>query len=187
MNIGCILLAAGLSKRFGGDKLLTPLKGVPMGVYAIRLHGGLPYSHKVLITQANRAPLIAAAQDYGFTVIVNPAPEEGIASSLRLGLNALPLAETDGALFGVCDQPYLTRETVARLTDTFQKNPGYAVAPSFAGQRGNPVIFPREMFEELLSLKGDVGGGALLKRHPEKLLLVPAASAAELRDIDTKG
>lgn len=185
MSVACVLLAAGLSTRFGGDKLLAPLNGIPLGEYALRLHARLPYTEKVLVTVPGRAALIAAAERLGFTVVLNPAPEEGISSSIRLGLGALlTVAKTDGVLFGVCDQPYLTEETVNSLIAAFEKAPGHIVAPVCRGERGNPVLFPAALIAELNALTGDTGGGAVIRQHRELLITLPVTDARELHDID---
>lgn len=185
MNICCILLAAGTSSRFGGDKLLTPLDGVPMGAYAIRLHARFPYAKKVLVTVPSRGPLIEEARAAGFTVVMNPAPEEGISSSIRLGLTALTDA-MDGVLFAVCDQPRLTEETVNTLWGAFDRDPSRIVAPAWEGRRGNPVLFPAALLPELGALSGDTGGGAVIKKHPDLLVTVPVPDARELTDIDQR-
>lgn len=187
MSVSCVLLAAGLGRRFGGDKLSAAIDGIPMGVYAIRLHAKLPYAKRVLVTQADRSALIDAAREPGFTVVYNPVPEEGIASSIRLGLAALgDIAPGDGILFSVCDQPYLTEQTVRRLIDTFEADPRRIVAPAYLGERGNPVIFPAALYGELAALQGERGGGAVIRRHGDALTTVPVQDPRELTDIDTR-
>lgn len=186
-GIACILLAAGTGTRFQGEKLLYEVNGIPMGVRAIRLHAALPYARRILVTQRRHSRLADCAAENGFEVYYNDAPERGIASSIGIALSAL--AQTDGLsgiLFGVCDQPYLARDTVVSLMDRFAEMPDRIVAPSADGRRGNPVIFPVRFLSELATLHGDTGGSAVIRTHPEALTLVPLADSRELDDIDKK-
>ena len=82
------------------------------------------------------------------------------------------------------DQPLLRRETVERLIDAWLAQPERIAALAHSGVRGNPCIFPARYFDELLALEGDRGGSAVIRQHPEALLLVEAA-AEELADVDT--
>ena len=90
----------------------------------------------------------------------------------------------DGVLFQVADQPFLRRETVARATSLWRERPEAIVALGHRGQRGNPCLFPARFFPELMALEGDRGGSAVIRRHPEALVLVETA-AEELWDVDT--
>lgn len=94
------------------------------------------------------------------------------------------MEDLDGVLFAVCDQPYLTTESIIKLVNSFQESKNAICALSWKGQRGNPVIFPRDLFGELAALTGDVGGGAVIRRRPDRLLLVEAFSTRELSDVD---
>lgn len=126
--------------------------------------------------------VLALARERGYLALSNPGAAEGVAAGLRLGLGEM--REMDGVLFAVCDQPRLRRESVARLVDAFRAQPGRIAALSFDGRRGNPVIFPRDCYAALLSLTGDTGGGEVIRRNPDRLLLVEAGSAEELEDVD---
>ena len=191
MNIAAILLAAGLGTRFGGDKLSAQIGGKPMIAHACELHASLPYALFVAVVRPGDAVVTETA---GRTALLayNPTPERGIASSVRIGLRtALDAAAArgirlDGALFGVADQPYLSRDTVLRLVERFETEPKRIVAPSAPdGKRGNPVIFPEGCFAELLAIEGDHGGGTVIRRHPELLRTVKVPEE-DLRDVDVR-
>lgn len=186
-RVACLLLAAGTGSRFGGDKLLYPVDGQPMAAHAIQLHASIPYALRIFVTQRRHAALAEQAAQAGFLVGFNDAPERGIASSIRIAMALLdgqPL-RPDGLLFGVCDQPRLRRETVLLLLDRFREAPERIVAPVWQGRRGNPVVFPARFAPALAALEGDTGGSAVIRAHPDALLLVPVADGAELTDIDT--
>ncbi len=188
MNVGCVLLAAGAGKRFGGDgeKLFYEVGGVPMIVRALSLYGEISFAAKVCVVRTGAARICALAKAAGFTPAENPNADQGVGTSVSTGtMQALKWRpDLDGILYGVCDQPYLSKASVLRLLDAFEQNPDRIVSLSFQGTRGNPAVFPRELYRELLALDTDIGGGAVIKRHPELLTLVEADGARELADID---
>lgn len=180
ITVGAVLLASGFGRRFGGDKLLTPIEGAPL---ITRTFTALPpalFTRAVLTGRSE--PVLALGRTAGYEAILNPGAAEGIAASLRLGLGRME--GLDGVLFAVCDQPRLTRGSVQQLLAAFSAQPDRICALSWAGVRGNPVIFPADLFGELSALTGDRGGGAVISRHPDRLLLVEALCADELRDVD---
>lgn len=180
-RISAVLLAAGLSRRYGANKLLARADGVPL--YR-RAFSALPPS---LFAQAAVVScydeILAAAEAAGYLPVRNPDPAAGQSLSLRLGLAAL--AAPDAVLFSVCDQPRLTRESVTGLIAAYRSDPEHITALSWEGRRGNPVIFPARWFPALMALTGDVGGGAVLRAHPETVRLWEAGAPEELADWDT--
>jgi molybdenum cofactor cytidylyltransferase len=188
VKIGCVLLAAGAGKRFGGGKLLYAVDGEPMIARALRLFSDIPFAARVCVTRAEEAQIQLLAHEWGFPVAINSDPERGVGSSVAIATEAILAREPalDGILYAVADQPYLTRESVSKLMGTFEEHPGDIVSLSFEKRRGNPAIFPAEFYPELCELKEDTGGSAVMKHHSDRLRLVQAASAEELRDIDTK-
>ena len=99
-----------------------------------------------------------------------------------LGTEAM--ADCDAILYQVADQPLLEQDTVRRELEYFRTHPDHIVGLAHNGVRGNPCIFPRKFFPELMALEGDVGGNVVIRAHPDALLLYET-SAAELRDVDT--
>ena len=124
-----------------------------------------------VVTQYDGAA--ALAEEFGFAVVRNDRPEDGLSRTVRLGTEAM--ASCDAIMYQVADQPLLERDTVRREVELFRAHNGV---------RGNPCIFPRRFFPELMALTGDVGGNVVIRAHPESLLLYETA-AAELRDVDT--
>ncbi|MBS6317344.1 MAG: NTP transferase domain-containing protein, partial [Firmicutes bacterium] len=94
------------------------------------------------------------------------------------------MAGCGAILYQVADQPLLEQETVRRELEYFRTHPDHIVGLAHNGVRGNPCIFPRKFFPELMALEGDVGGNVVIRAHPDALLLYET-SAAELRDVDT--
>ena len=107
-------------------------------------------------------------------MVKNPNPDDGISSSISIGLRALP-EETGAALIGVADQPYLTVEAVEELIRAFSA--GRIVVPRYGDHRGNPPVFDRRFFATLMQLRGDRGGQVVVSAHPDAVIEVSLAEA----------
>ena len=103
------------------------------------------------------------------TMVENPNPEDGVSSSIAIGLRALP-ETSSAALIGVADQPYLTADAIQALLDAFL--PGRIVVPRFGDHRGNPPVFDRRFFLDLMQLRGDRGGQVVVNAYPEAVVEV---------------
>lgn len=180
MRVGGVLLASGQGKRFGSNKLLAEIEGVPLYRRAMDTLVGAGL-HRLAVCSPY-PEILTAGENSGFLPLRNEHAAEGISASVRLGLSAME--DLDGVLFSVCDQPHLTTKSIIKLIDSFQESKTAVCALSWGGRRGNPVIFPRDLFGELAALTGDVGGGAVIRRHPDRLVLVEAFSPKELSDVD---
>lgn len=181
LRVGAVLLASGAGRRFGSNKLLAQVEGTPL---ISRVMAAIPPALFTRAAVCSPYPeVLAQAQSRGYLPLPNPGAAEGISASIRLGLSHM--AELDGVLFSVCDQPNLTTESILRLLNSFTQLPNTIHALSWQGVRGNPVLFPRALFPALSALTGDTGGGAVIRSNPHLLTLVEAPSPAELRDVDT--
>lgn len=180
MKIGCIVMAAGMGSRFGGNKLAQAWNGKTLIRRALEAVPTELLSAVVVVTQYPE--IVALAKEFHFSPIVNSHPEYGQSHTIHLGINSL--SDCDALLFQVADQPLLRRESVAELIGFYQQHPGYIVGLGHAGQRGNPCIFPDRFFPELLQIEGDRGGNVVIRQHESELLLweVPVS---ELVDVDT--
>ena len=151
MNLSLVVLAAGASRRFGAaNKLLQLLDGKPLLCHTLELAAALPVMQRTAVCSVETAPLAEAA---GFTVLLNPQPELGQSHSLRLGLAAC--RESDGCLFLTGDQPFLSVETLHRLINAWEKEPGGIWGCEFEGRFSIPSIFPAAVYGELLAQDGD--------------------------------
>lgn len=188
-RVALVLLAAGQSLRFGSDKLLHEIDGVPMLSRMLRLYADAPldavFASRTVVLARERAAFAKEAEALGWRVVCNERPEAGQSLSVRLGtLDALQ-NNPDGILFSVADQPHLCANTVLRLLEVFDASPDRIVAPIANGRRGNPVLFPSIYGAELCALTGDVGGSPVIRRHIDRLLTVET-DARELTDMDRK-
>lgn len=188
MKIGCVLLAAGAGKRFGGGKLLYEIEGEPMIARALRLYCSLAFAARVCVTRGEAGEIQRTAHESGFQVAINPDPERGVGTSVAIATEAIlaNIPSLDGILYAVADQPFLTQVSVQRLLDAFQARPDEIASLCAGARRGNPTIFPAQFYPELCALKADIGGGAIIRRHPDQVQLVEVIDEQELDDIDTR-
>ena len=181
-----LYLAAGASRRFGADKLVTPYQGRPLFAHGLTTAAAVCQKRSDAdVTVVTNTPAIAAlARTLGAAVAPSPQSDQGQSYSIRAGLEAVgPLAAEDFLLFLVADQPRLRAETLARFLDLAK--PGVWGATAACGDRvGNPGLFSAALVPALYALEGDKGGRKVLNTAPEKLLRVPCLPE-ELQDIDT--
>lgn len=184
-----ILLAAGQSLRFGGDKLHTVVAGETMYESAIARFNAFAGYPAYVVT--GKEEIAKAAEAAGCTVVWNHEPEKGISRSLKLGLaKAMEDAKKAdrtlrGALFSVCDQPRLKTATVQKMLNRAFHSPGKILCAGEGEKTGNPVVWDQKYFAELMTLEGDVGGKQILKKHTEAVRIFPV-QPEELQDIDRK-
>lgn len=175
-------MASGAGRRFGGNKLLYPVEGVPM---IERVFSAVPPRLFARACVVSCYPeILSLAKERGYLPVPNPHADQGQSASVRLGLARL--TDLDGALFSVCDQPWLRRDSVERLLADFSAHPDCICSLSWKGERGSPAVFPRGLFPELLALTGDRGGGVVIRSNRNRLRLVEAAAPRELQDVDRR-
>lgn len=179
--IGCVILAAGSSIRFGENKLFAQIDGKSMIERAFEAVPADQLCDIVVVTQYDR--IVSLAGSYGFRYILNRHPELGLSRSVMLGTEALK-DRCGGILYLVSDQPRLKRDSISRMLDVFRKHPDSIVGMSSGGKRGNPCVFPKAYFDELCNLSGDKGGRTVIEQHEDDLILFEV-SDIELTDIDT--
>ena len=180
-----VTLAAGLGSRFGGSKLETEIDGFPLYIRALRRMQAFDGFPSYLV--AGPAHMAEAAPEYGVTPIENRDPRKGISHSLKLGLHRA-LEDNPGlkgVLFSVCDQPWLDSATIQQIFNTAALHPGCIVCAGRGEERGNPVLWDRKYFPELMNLEGDRGGKQIMEKYKEKVRVVQAGEK-ELRDIDVR-
>jgi molybdenum cofactor cytidylyltransferase len=115
----------------------------------------------------------------------NPHYANGLGTSLRAGIAALS-AEVDGAIVCLGDMPQVDAALIDRLIGAIDPDKGALVAvPTMDGKRGNPVVWSRRFFPELMAVEGDIGARYLIGRYPEAVAEVPVSGTAVLTDVDT--
>ena len=169
--IAAVVLAAGLSRRMGQPKLLMKVGGRALVRYVVEsvLSGGV--DSVWVVTGPDVEPVEAALAGIEVQIAVNPAPEEGQAGSVRTGIAALP-ASVDAVLIALGDQPLLAPSIIPALLAARRTTPKLIVAPRYRDGQGNPVVFKREIFPELLRLTGDQGARPIIQKEPTRVAWV---------------
>lgn len=178
-NTGCVIMASGLGKRFGGSKLLALFQGKPMISHILDATNGV-FVRRVVVTRSEEAAAFCRTQ--GVEVVLHREPYRS--DTVRLGLEAL--GDVSHCMFCPADQPLLKKATIQSLALCGQEHPDSIWRPACQGQVGAPILFPKWTFAELLTLPQGKGGGFVAKSHPEKVHCLPIDDPAELADIDTQ-
>lgn len=177
-KIGCVIMASGLGKRFGGNKLMADFHGKPMIQRTLDVTDGL-FSKRVVVTR--HESVAALCTDRNVDVIFHALPHRS--DTVRLGLEAL--GDLDGCMFLPGDQPLLRRETVAMLLENWKQHPDCMVRPIHEDTEGSPVLFPSWTFPELKNLPEGKGGGVVIQNHPHDMIRISVSDPFELADADT--
>ena len=185
-RVAAVILAAGRSTRMGGpNKLLADIKGRPLIRIAAEEALASRARPVIVVTGHQRDKVAAALAGLKVQLVHNPDFAEGLSTSLRVGLAAVP-ADVDGAIVCLGDMPQVRASLIDRLGAAFDPERGaLVVLPTFDGKRGNPVVWSRRFFPELMALEGDVGARHLIGRYPEAVAEVVVTDQAALIDVDT--
>jgi molybdenum cofactor cytidylyltransferase len=183
-----LVLAAGSSSRFGSNKLLAPLHDRPILQHTLDAVAAAGLTDVVVVLGTSAPEVEKAITWRGERRVVNERPEDGLSSSLRVGLDAaVDVPGADAVLVVLGDQPQL-RPGVVRAVIEVAESPGAAhalfVRPRYADDAApNPVLVRRSAWALAAGLAGDWGLGSLLANRPEHVVEVPVAGANP--DIDT--
>jgi molybdenum cofactor cytidylyltransferase len=185
-RIGAIVLAAGRSTRMGGpNKLLAEVGGKPLARIAAEQVLASRAAPVIVVTGHQRDLVERTLSGLPVKFVHNPEFADGLATSLKRGIAALP-PEVDGAVICLGDMPQVSAPLIDTLIAAFDPEKGaLIVVPTVAGKRGNPVLWSRRFFPDLMALEGDVGARHLIGRYPEALVEVPVSGEAVFADIDT--
>lgn len=182
MNLHAVILAAGDSRRYGTPKQLVPWNGGTLLQHAVAQATAVCNNTVTVVLGAQAETIHASLPNPSIEVIRNPDWREGVASSIRAGIAALP-GRADAALIMLCDQPMITEAILFTLVQRWRQNPQSIVAGSYNNTHGVPAVFPRTFFPELLALQGDRGAKQVMNAHPQYLETLPLPEAGA--DIDT--
>lgn len=180
-ELHAIVLAAGAARRFGALKQLQPIEGEALLLRVAR-RAAAAADHTAVVLGAHAETLAPLLAEEPFVLHVNTQWANGLASSIRTGIAALP-PTCAGAMLVLADQMAIRAEHYAQLAALWRQSPDSIVAAHYGGRAGAPAIFPRRLFAALLALEGDVGAQSVLREHANALRTLAMPSAA--LDLDT--
>ena len=192
-SVGCVIMASGLARRFGSNKLLADFGGRPLLFRALEVTATPALAARVVVTRSAKVKALCDAQ--AVPCLLHSLP--GRNDTVRLGLEALleQCPNLAGCIFLPGDQPLLQRETLEALITAFAQTQKETERAIFRlGARaadgpdtvvGSPVLFGSSFFSELLTLPENKGGNVLLKKYPAQVRTVCIAAPMELLDADT--
>ncbi len=181
--IAGIILAAGLSKRYGSPKVLLPFRGKPFlrHIAETAIMTGL---YPVVIIAGSEIDRISkTVEDLPVMVAINQRWAQGQGTSVSEGIKNLP-DKIGGAVFLLSDQPQITPTIIDTLIQTHRTTQKPIIVPVIDAKRANPVLFGKECFSKMAELDGDVGGRSLFNHFP--VHEVPWYDTSMLQDVDTQ-
>ena len=185
-RIAAVVLAAGRSTRMGAiNKLIAEIGGKPLVRIAAEQALASRAAPVIVVTGHERAQVEAALDGLPVRFVHNPDYAEGLGTSLKAGIAAVP-KEADAAIVCLGDMPQVDSSLIDKLLAAFDPERGaLVVVPSIDGRRGNPVVWARRFFNDLMTITGDVGARHLIASYAEAVVEVPVKGEAALTDVDT--
>lgn len=181
---GCVIMASGLGKRFGGDKLMTQLLGKPMIQYVLEATEEM-FACRVVVTRNEKVK--EWCEEREIPVVFHDLPDRN--DTIRLGLEEMEKrqeGELSGCVFCPADMPFVNPESISQMLLKAGNQTSQIVRMSYQEEKGAPVLFGRDYFECLKLLPKKKGGSEIIRENKDKLLFVEAQSEKELWDVDTK-
>ena len=184
-----IILAAGMSTRFGRPKQLLKLKGKYLLEWVLDASLESKLESLILVLgheyQKIHRALGKKAQLPSLEVVINQRYQEGLSQSLRAGLLRIKPKFTS-VMFLLGDQPLVSSKTIDYLLEQFWRSEKDICAPVYQGKKGNPTLFSRLLFDRLLEIQGDIGARNVIQAYPERVLYVELKDPLLFSDIDTE-
>jgi molybdenum cofactor cytidylyltransferase len=169
----------------GPNKLLAEINGKPLIRIVVEQALASHARPVIVVTGHQRERVEAALGGMPVQFVHNPHFAEGLGTSLKAGIAALT-ADVDGAIVCLGDMPQIDAALINRLTAAIDPDKGALIAvPTIDGKRGNPVVWSRRFFPDLMTVEGDVGARHLIGRYGEAVAEVPVQGAAAFTDVDT--
>jgi molybdenum cofactor cytidylyltransferase len=185
-RVAAIVLAAGRSSRMGAtNKLTAEIKGRPLVRTVVEQVLASQASPVIVVTGHEREKVEAALAGLSVQLVHNPRYAEGLGSSLKTGIVAVP-QEADAAIVCLGDMPRVDAALINQLIAGYDPERGaLVVVPVIDGRRGNPVLWSRRFFPDLMTVEGDIGARNLIGNYTEAVTEVPVTGNAAFTDVDT--
>ena len=183
-----IILAAGSSVRFGHPKQLIKLRDKYLVEWVAEAALNSQLQTVVLVLGHAHQKIISALGSIGqhpkLEVVVNPRYREGQSTSLTIGLSRVR-QDFAAVMYLLADQPMLNSDTIDYLLDQFHDSERDICVPVFEGQKGNPAIFSRSVYDEIMMIEGDIGAREIIEKNAERVLYVAIKDPLCFFDVDS--
>jgi len=185
-DIGIVILAAGASTRLGRPKQLLNFEGKTLikRIADTAISTGLD---TVVVLGSNATDIKKEVENLSVEIVINPNWGNGMGSSIKVGLQKSLKIQPDlsGVILLLCDQPFITKDTISCLLKTKSESAKSIVACRYGDTIGTPAFFTNEIFEELLNLEDNTGAKPLIEKYKDTNISLLSAPEAAF-DIDTQ-
>ncbi|MSO88954.1 MAG: 4-diphosphocytidyl-2C-methyl-D-erythritol kinase [Rhodospirillaceae bacterium] len=184
-HITGVVLAAGIGKRMGANKMATMVDGAPMISHVVDSVIASHAKPVIVVTGHEPERVRDALKGRNVTFVHNPDYATGQSTSLRAGIAAVP-ADADGAIVCLGDMPRIKPADIDRIVNAFNPVEGRGiVVPTWKGKRGNPILWARRFFDEMKAVSGDIGARQIISAHGEAVYELEMGDDSALVDVDT--
>jgi molybdenum cofactor cytidylyltransferase len=184
--ISGILLAAGLSQRFGRDKLQIQFCGETLVRCCLHQMRETELDEIIVVCHESNFELLKAEDSHPrVKIVVNGQAVSGLSSSIQCGLDSCNPG-SEAVLIAHSDMPLVGSKLMGAMLEQWRHQPDSIVAPRYHGQQGNPVVISKIFWNEIRRLRGDVGCKSILRAHADQISWLDVDSDEILFDIDTE-
>jgi molybdenum cofactor cytidylyltransferase len=182
--ISAIILAAGLSKRMKlGNKLLLEKNNVPIIKTTLERVAASKVNEVIVVLGKDPSLIKNKVNDKRVKCVTNIDYRNGISSSIKKGLKKVN-KNNIGAMICLADMPLIKTGTYNQIINSYYQNNRKNIIPYFEHIRGNPVLFDKLYFKDLMEIEGDEGARVLIKKHPEIFFNLTVLDQGIIKDID---
>ncbi|MUG98632.1 NTP transferase domain-containing protein [Scytonema sp. UIC 10036] len=182
-DIGLILLAAGASTRMGTPKQLLQYQQQSLLRHMVEVALASVCNPVIVVLGAYAELIRPEVESSNVRIVENDRWSEGMSTSIQSGMEALN-DDVEAVVLMLCDQPFVSTQTINQLVNVFQATDGQIVASEYGGVQGVPALFKRNLFAELLTLSGAAGARQVIKQNAEKVFSLPFPNG--IFDLDTR-
>lgn len=183
--LSAIILAAGASERMGYPKALLRYRDQTFLGTIIEACRAVGVARPIVVLGPDEDKILSALDLHDTVIVRNLDPATGPLTSLQLGLEQVLNHPVEGALVWHVDRPHVSVATIEALVERFGRGKPAIVLPEHQRRRGHPVLFGRQVFEELLHTPAAAGARAVVRADASRVAVVPVTDAAVVEDVDT--
>ncbi len=178
----CVLAAGQSSRMVKENKLLATLNGKTLLQHVLHAIQCSAIDETIVITGYQSAQVIESISAFDVKIVDNEAYADGLSSSIKSGIEKLG-KHVDAVIICLGDMPFISASIINKIITAYEISRNIIV-PTCLGQQGNPLLWPKNFFDELIKLKGDRGAKCLLKAYPEQVNRLDVGNVGIVLDVD---